>query len=96
MNYKIYQITNYNDCDYKFDGWNYAKDKFNFKRDYTLIYEGKVEPNENSNIDILEDLFYIFNMKHPSDFKGHSLSVSDIVELDGVCYYCDSTGWKKL
>jgi hypothetical protein len=35
-------------------------------------------------------------MSHPSDFRGHSLSVSDVVYLDGKYYYCDSFGYKEL
>ena len=32
----------------------------------------------------------------PESYKGHSLSVSDIVVLDGVNYYVDSFGFIKL
>ena len=39
-------------------------------------------------------------MDHPADFKGHSLSVSDIVALkqNGVvsCHYVDSIGFREL
>ena len=42
------------------------------------------------------ELFELFNLNHPKDFHGHSLSVSDIVELNGVNYYCDAMGWVKL
>jgi hypothetical protein len=95
MKYKIYQITNYNDCDYKFEWWDWAKEKFNFERDYSLVYEGEIEL-ETDPILTLEKLFEIFNINHPADFRGHSLSVSDVVELDGIKYYCDSQGWVKL
>ena len=33
---------------------------------------------------------------HPKDFRGHSLSVSDVVRLDGTDYYCDSLGWVNI
>ena len=96
MNYKIYQITNYGkECKYKFEWWDWAKEQFNFDRDYSLIYEGDIVP-ETDPISTLERLFEIFNINHPADFRGHSLSVSDVVELDGVKYYCDSHGWVKL
>ena len=47
------------------------------------------------------DMFYQrFNVNHPADFKGHSLSVSDIVALkqNGVvsCHYVDSIGFREL
>jgi hypothetical protein len=50
----------------------------------------------------LEDIYMIFNLNHPEDYRGHSLSVSDIVsvvgykEIEDGYYFCDSFGWKKL
>ena len=45
----------------------------------------------------LEELFHLFNVgAKPEGYKGHSLSTSDIVELDGVLYYVDSFGWREL
>lgn len=92
MNYKIYQVDPHT-CDYCFEGWSWAKDRFNFK-DYELKYEDEIEVEDVNKT--LEDLFTIFNIKRPSDFKGHSLSVSDIVELDGKYYYCDNVGWTEI
>ena len=94
MNYKIYQITN-KECEYKFEWWDWVKEKFNFKNDYSLVYEGEIK-FETDPISALEKLFVLFNVDLPEDFKGHSLSVSDVVELDGVKYYCDSHSWVKL
>lgn len=51
----------------------------------------------SKNIDILEEIYQKFNMgQKPESYKGHSLSVSDIVVLDGVNYYVDSFGFIKL
>lgn len=69
---------------------------------YKEVWSGK-EPDGCCD---LEGIFEVFNLHHPQDFHGHSLSVSDIVQLidsdeesnglsDGF-YYCDSIGWKKL
>jgi hypothetical protein len=48
----------------------------------------------------LEDLFYKFNMEHPEDFKGHSLSVSDVVVVKergkSTAHYVDSIGFKQV
>ncbi len=49
----------------------------------------------------LEKLFYIFNCNHPKDFKGHSLSVGDVVAMidtQGITtnYACASFGWTLL
>ena len=66
---------------------------------YELIYTGALYPSERQ-IDTLEQLYQTFNINHPADFTGHSLSVSDIVALkqDGVvsCHYVDSVGYKEL
>ena len=51
----------------------------------------------SNNIDILEEIYQKFNVgQKPESYKGHSLSVSDIVVLDGVNYYVDSFGFIKL
>lgn len=61
---------------------------------YELVYEGS--PGCNN----LEEIYHRFNVMHPIDYKGHSLSVSDIVELVGgdssEYWFCDSFGWKQL
>ena len=46
--------------------------------------------------DILEKVYRVFNIDKPADFKGHSLSVSDVVTLDGAAWYVDVYGFKKL
>lgn len=44
----------------------------------------------------LESLFEKFNLDRPEDFKGHSLSVSDVVVLEDRAYYVDDVGFKPL
>ena len=93
MHYKIKQMTKR--TDYRFMDYDFAiKNGFDIN-DYETVYEGETGPETNVYL-VLEDLFTIFNIERPEDFKGHSLSTSDIVELDGVNYYCDFVGWKKL
>ena len=66
---------------------------------YEAVYTREVYPDDDTGR-ILENFYYIFNDERPSDFVGHSLSVSDIVALkqDGkVSYhYCDSMGFQEL
>lgn len=63
---------------------------------YDLIYEGKVDCKS------LEDVYRVFNLEHPVEFMGHSLSVSDVVEVvDGGrekpgFYFCDTFGFKNV
>ena len=65
------------------------------KENYVCVYSGHLDPGEG-----LEDLYYTFNMERPEDFRGHSMSVSDIVVLhkDGTerAYFCDSIGFTEL
>ena len=99
MKYKILQLKDIRNSDYAFESWKWAKDHFKVE-DYQVVYEGQIEPEDPTRevhvTNYLEDLFYKFNMEHPEDFSGHSLSVSDLVELDGKLYYCDSAGWQEI
>ena len=53
-----------------------------------------------SNAEALEELYLTFNLKHPADFRGHSLSVSDVVVLNREgqvrAFYVDRIGFKEL
>ena len=93
MNYKIKQIKDVENCEYVFRHYNWVKDKINLD-DYEVVYEGELDYPEMPNV--LEELFDIFNVRCAYDFTGHSMSVSDIVELDGKNYYCDAAGWVEL
>jgi hypothetical protein len=94
INYKILQLKDLENCKYAFLWWDKAKDKFDIN-DYEVVYSGKV-PADKNTMQILDNLFTKFNIDHPDDFTGHSLSVSDVVDLDGEKYYCDSIGWVKI
>ena len=93
MEYKILQL-NKDHKDQLFIGYRHNGENVR-KSWYDEVYGGEIEDKENI-FTTLERLFYIFNMEHPSDFRGHSLSVSDVVYLDGKYYYCDSFGYKEL
>lgn len=43
-----------------------------------------------------EDVYRIFNTDMHPLFRGHSLSVSDVVVLDGQAQFCDSIGFKEV
>ena len=98
ITFKIHQIKDIENTDYAFRSFRLGK--FNFK-DYEERYEMEyVSESEQPNMEILETIFYIFNMRRPADFKGHSLSMSDVIELnrDGhkQFYYCDMCGFARL
>ncbi|MBO6230214.1 MAG: DUF3849 domain-containing protein [Ruminiclostridium sp.] len=44
----------------------------------------------------LEAVYQKFNIERPEDFKGHSLSISDVVVVGDDAYYVDKSGFKPL
>lgn len=62
------------------------------KNNYELTYICRLPDNAT-----LENLFEKFNINRPQDFKGRSMSVSDIVVLhrngEDKAYYCDVSGF---
>ena len=66
---------------------------------YEVIYVAPLLPYKDRDI-MLEGLYETFNVAHPADFRGHSLSVSDVIALreNGIvtCHYVDSVGYKEL
>ena len=94
----IYQITERDpEHDYRFMGLDYVEKKGMTvaRADYDLIYAAPL-----TDKDTLEGIYERFNIQHPADFTGHSLSVSDVVVLnDGStvkAYYVDSIGFAEL
>lgn len=96
--YSIYQL-NLSDStdDLRFMSFDWLEKKgFPVDRDnYQMVYAAELSPGET-----LEDIYTRFNIDHPEDFKGHSLSVSDVVVLhekgSDIAYYVDSIGFKEL
>ena len=104
MNVKIYQINdNEERHNIIFMGYNHVKNiigdiKQNLQKFYKMVYEyDESEIDNDDDVYVsLEKLFFMFNNNHPKDFKGHSLSVSDIIEINNELYFCDSFGWEKI
>jgi len=100
--YAIYQLKRDDaTTDIRFMNSDYLKSK-GIKpqyENYELIYTGALA-GDGSQMEKLENLYRIFNIEHPQDFTGHSLSISDIVALKqaGVVsyHYVDSVGYKEL
>lgn len=98
----IYQIRRGGELDaYRFMNYDYLQSKgvTPERGGYDAIYTGGFMDygNVRTNLDMI---YQRFNVDHPADFKGHSLSVSDIVALkqNGVvsCHYVDSIGFREL
>ena len=65
------------------------------RENYTLVYTGELTEGMS-----LEDIYTKFNVDHPADFTGHSLSVSDVVVLhqdgENTSHYVDSVGYREI
>lgn len=94
MNYSIHQLPVENDL--VFMNHSFAQEHGGVKiSDYKTVYTGQIQGSDPDKI--LEKLYSIFNLNHPADYKARSLSVSDLVTLEGIgTYFCDSFGWKKI
>ena len=67
---------------------------------YHAVYSGDFDFTGKDRYDAMNDLYMQFNIQHPQDFTGHSLSVSDIIVLrqqgQVSSHYVDSWGFKEL
>lgn len=71
------------------------------RANYQCVYTAPLPVNApKAPMEQLHALYEQFNIAHPADFTGHSLSVSDVMALkqDGQisCYYVDRWSFEKL
>lgn len=96
--FSIYQLRGGEETrDYRFEPYErlqaagLAVDSAN----YDLVYTAPLDKNTS-----LEDIYRTFNIDHPADFRGHSLSVSDVVVLhqngQDTAHYVDSFGYVEV
>ena len=96
--FSIYQIKGGDETrDFRFEPYDRLQAAGNVvdRANYELVYSAPLAPGTS-----LEDIYTRFNIDHPKDFKGHSLSVSDVVVLhqDGqdAAHYVDSAGFRQV
>ena len=96
--FSIYQLKSGNaTLDYRFEPLDVIRNNgLSVKpENYELVYTAPLTEKDS-----LESIYTRFNIDHPADFKGHSLSVSDIVVLhqDGkdTAHYCDRFGFSQV
>lgn len=96
--FAIYQLKDGEETrDYRFEPLDRLRAVgLDVQRDnYELVYSAPLADGES-----LEDIYRRFNIDHPADFTGHSLSVSDIVVLRNgdteTAHYCDSFGFTEV
>ena len=96
--FSIYQLKQGDETrDFRFEPYDRLQAAGNVvdKANYELVYSAELTPGTS-----LEDIYTRFNIDHPKDFKGHSLSVSDVVVLhqngQDTAHYVDSFGYKNV
>lgn len=96
--FSIYQIKSSDETrDYRFEPYDrlQATGRSVDRANYDLVYTAPLDSKTT-----LEDIYRTFNIDHPADFKGHSLSVSDVVVLHqggkDTAHYCDSFGFQQV
>lgn len=78
--YELFQIKEGgNGQAYQFMGMDFVKKNKLVvdKADYESVYRGEIKEGET-----LDTLYEKFNLYHPDDFTGHSMSVSDVIVIE--------------
>lgn len=96
--YSIYQLKNGLETrEYRFEAFDHLKEQglaVNPEH-YTLVYKAHLSPDAS-----LDSIYETFNIHRPSDFHGHSLSISDVIVFqragEGKAHYVDRFGFREI
>ena len=95
VTYKILQIKDIANTAYAFRP--YVQTLFNIE-DYDLRFTGQAQ--DYPDLELCDAIYHFFNCGQPANFSGHSLSISDLIQLESEdeirLYYCDLIGWIRL
>ncbi|WMI82468.1 YodL domain-containing protein [Anaerotignum sp. MB30-C6] len=95
-NVRIWQLKADSDFSMRFISFDEFKEKFGepSKDNFEVVFDGSLPTN---NIDAI---YEICNINHPDGYKGHSLSMSDVVELydesGSEFHYVDQFGFREV
>ena len=96
--FSIYQVKSGDETrDYRFESYYrlQAAGRSVDRANYDLVYTAPLDSKTT-----LENIYRTFNIDHPANFRGHSLSVSDVVVLHqggkDTAHYCDSFGFQQV
>ncbi|AGL02897.1 YodL domain-containing protein [Desulfoscipio gibsoniae] len=93
---RVWQLRPDVDPMMKFIGYDELLERFGEPDpdNYRTVYNGEVDTNN------LDELFARFNLAHPTGYEGHSLSMSDVIELYDKSvssfHYVDRFGFKEI
>lgn len=98
-NYVIYQAKI--GAPFTFLGWETGNKIADWSFDpYRSVWNGTEEAADD--MDLVNYLWEVFNVKYPVGYRARSLSVSDIIRLEDTetntvkYYYCDNFGWEEI
>lgn len=95
-NVRIWQLKADSDFSMRFISLEELKKQFGepSKDSYLTVYDGNLSTNN------LDEIYEICNMNHPVGYNGHSLSMSDVVELydesGSSFHYVDRFGFQEI
>lgn len=93
---RIWQLKSDFDFECRFASYDEMTNKHGVPsiNNYVNVFDRRLETND------LEQIYTLFNTQHPQDFTGHSLSMSDVVELyddkESSYHYVDRFGFKEI
>lgn len=70
--------------------------------DYLPVYHSCISDYSKTDLEICDELFEEFNIRHPQDYVSRSLSSGDVIairrgDVNNMKYYlCCSFGWHEL
>jgi hypothetical protein len=99
MKIKIYQINSNRDrLKVKFEGLQEMQDIQRSHGGSALIDPTLYDEVFSGEVDCqtLDGIYTLFNTNPPPFFRGHSLSISDIVQTEDGFHYCDRFGFENV
>lgn len=98
--YRIYQLNDESTREHGFEPYSSNAGKVAYSN-YNLVYQGELSDIQGDNdFAKLNYVYNMFNLNHPEDFKGHSLSTSDVVVFNNgkeeQAYYVDKFGFAQM
>lgn len=93
----IYSFTYYWNAEVDAKGRNVGFFGYEPTHRLEVAYQGFIFSDQPAIFaELVERLFYVFDVAHPSDYRGPSMSVGSVVAINCQAYKCASTGFEKV